>query len=304
MLALEEVIYSTIIVPLIAFLPAFMAYGIACFRGDLLYHWDSAKREVIIQNLEFVLGTQLSSKVRIRVARDYFRVLSCEGIDIVRLRLNGKANAFVEIRGLENLKEALAKGRGAILCGAHFGALVSFTCSFLGARGFPITLMRRNGGIVRNAWLTHLNIASRLADHYLKGIVQPKLGSAVQVAKILQQNEVIAIIIDTLPIVRSHPSQAVLVDFLNGKAYLFPGVTTIAKFTGAPILMNFARRSPDWRHQVIEISPPIMMDGDTRTIFARCVTAVDAAIRRDPSHWRPWGRADLKDTFVNSFYTQ
>jgi lauroyl/myristoyl acyltransferase len=30
-------------------------------------------------------------------------------------------------------------------------------------------------------------------------------------------------------------------------------VVTLARLTGAPVLMAFARRSPDYRHQVLEI---------------------------------------------------
>ena len=84
-------------------------------------------------------------------------------------------------------------------------------------------------------------------------------------------------------------------DFLNGQARLIPGVTTIAQLTGTPVLMMFLRRSANWRHQVLEISPPMSMDGDTLTAFKRCLTVVETAIRQYPAHWHYWGKFALID---------
>ena len=72
-----------------------------------------------------------------------------------------------------------------------------------------------------------------------------------------------------------------------------PGAIKIAQLTGARVLMMFMRRSSDWRHQVLEISPPMSMEGDTATVFRRCFAQVEAAIRRDPAHWRRWTNTDL-----------
>lgn len=35
------------------------------------------------------------------------------------------------------------------------------------------------------------------------------------------------------------------------------------------------------------------MEGDTATVFRRCFAQVEAAIRRDPAHWRRWTNTDL-----------
>jgi len=88
--------------------------------------------------------------------------------------------------------------------------------------------------------------------------------------------------------------RAVSLDFLNGQALLLPGAIMIAQLTGAPVLMTFMRRSADWRHQTLEISPPVPLDGDATTAFKRCVAVVEAAIRQDPAYWEFWyGLSDL-----------
>ena len=75
------------------------------------------------------------------------------------------------------------------------------------------------------------------------------------------------------------------VPFLGRQAGLLPGVVTLAQLTGAPVLMAFVHRSADYRHQVLEISPPVPMHGETATAFGRCVAAMDAAIRASPAEW-------------------
>src|SRR5579884_3229482 len=69
---LEEFLYRLLIVPLVAFLPAPLAYGIACLRGDWCCRLNASLRARIIDNLAAVLGDQLSAAERRQVARDYF----------------------------------------------------------------------------------------------------------------------------------------------------------------------------------------------------------------------------------------
>ena len=82
--------------------------------------------------------------------------------------------------------------------------------------------------------------------------------------------------------------------FLGGRARLLPGAVTLAQITGAPVLMGFLYRSADYRHQVLEISAPVPVAGETATAFGRCAAEVSAAIQRSPAHWAYWpSTADL-----------
>ena len=63
---------------------------------------------------------------------------------------------------------------------------------------------------------------------------------------------------------------------------------TLARLTGAPLLIGIAHRAADYRHQVLEISAPVPVDGDIKTVFERCAAEVSAAIRRSPASWGFW----------------
>ena len=146
----EAIAYWLAAAPLLALLPARLAYGAACWRADLVFRSWPEKHGEVAGNLRQVLGEQLLPNEAERLARDVFRIRSCEVIDLMRLR--GRARSLgklVEIRGREHLDAALAAGKGAILCSAHFG---SYDCAFSAAQCQRVSRLPASGaggGITR-----------------------------------------------------------------------------------------------------------------------------------------------------------
>jgi lauroyl/myristoyl acyltransferase len=302
--SVEGVAYWGGMAPVAACLPAALGYRIACWRGDLDFRYRHAKRADLVRNLRLVLGDDLRPQTAEQLARDWFRYASCEAIDVMRLRHRGRPlRRLVEIRGRQHLDAALAGGNGAIVCSAHFG---SFDCAFslLGASGFPVTTIGRwqhnyTAGLSpaeRRFW--DVVYARRLRRHRHRPNIEPwpgRVGVAALAAACLRANEVVTVAIDAPPLPSDLPRTAV-VPFLGGHARLLPGAVTIARLTGAPVLMAFMCRTADYRHQVLEISAPVPPGGEAGTAFERCAAEVSAAIRRSPAHWVYWpSGGDLAD---------
>jgi lauroyl/myristoyl acyltransferase len=114
----------------------------------------------------------------------------------------------------------------------------------------------------------------------------------VQAAHYLRADELVATFLDppTLPgetrIVRS--------SFLNGEVTLASGGIAIPKLTGSAVLMAFIRRAPDWRHQILEVSPA-SLEGDEKAAFERCLASVEKTIRSDPGQWLYWKKSALTE---------
>jgi KDO2-lipid IV(A) lauroyltransferase len=282
--------------PLVARLPASLAYRIACWQGDWSYRHVTGKRSEITRNLRTVLGDELDSEGAERLARDAFRFLSCQVIDVMLLRGRGRSlGRLVEIRGREHLEAALAGGKGAILCSAHFGSHPS-VFSLLGASGFPLTAIGRwhwnykPGISSAERRFRDFAYARRVLRHRQRPNIEPWPGRvqvAMQAAAVLGANEVVTISSDVPP-VDADRTRAIEVPLLGRQVRLLPGVVTLAQLTGAPVLMAFVYRTADYRHQVLEISPPVPMQGKTAEAFGRCVAAMDNAIRKSPAHWFYW----------------
>jgi phosphatidylinositol dimannoside acyltransferase len=297
---LEGVVYWAAAAPVLARLPAALGYRVACWRGDWLSRCQAGRRTELARNLRLVLGDELSPAAAQQVAREWFRLFSCEALDVNRLRHGaGPLRRLVEIRGREHLEAALAAGKGAILCTGHFGSVNSGS-SMLHASGFPVTSIGRwwwnyTAGLSRTVspaerWFWDRVYARPLLRHRQRPNIEPWPGRpqiALHAAAALRANDVLVISIDTPP-VGSDRARAVEVPFLGHRAGLLPGAVTLAQVTGAPLLMGFLCRAADYRHQVWEISAPVPVEGDTATVLERCAVEVSAAIRRRPSHWEFW----------------
>ena len=286
--------------PLLARLPASIAYRVACWRGDWVFRCWPEKRSEVVRSLCQVLGEELSPQEAEQVARDVFRSSSCQVIDVMRLRGQARSlGKLVEIRGREHLDAALAEGKGAILCSAHLGSYVS-AFSLLHASGLPLTTIGRwwwnyRPGVtsgVRRFW--DLVYARRVLRHRQRPNIEPWPGRvhvAVQAAAALRANEIVMICSDAAPLDEDQ-ARTIEVPFLGRHARLLPGVVSLARLTGAPVLMAFVHRLADYRHQVLEISPPMPMHGETAAVFGRCVAAMDAAVRSNRAEWDFWFEPD------------
>lgn len=292
---LEQVLYLLVIVPIVAFLPAPLAYGIACRCGDWVYRHDTVARERLIRSIENVIGEQLSYTERAQMIRDFFRRRSCEAIDMVRLAGRGRALArLVEIRGLDHIEAALNAGKGAVLCSAHFG-FYNGGFSLLGALGFPITVVgdqksRSDPGLsLAKRLFFRFGVERRVARHRRRPNIQPAEGqveAAIQITEILRANEVIGIAID-VPTPPEDTKRAIPVEFLGHQILVLPGSVTLAEMAGARVLTLVMSRSADWRHQVIEISPVSLEEGAVEA-FKHCMTIIEAPIRQNPALWSGW----------------
>ena len=293
---LLHIIERAAYLPFLARLPAPLGYRMACWRGDWHFRHQAGKRTEVARNLQLVLGNELSAAAAQQVTREWFRLASCETVDIKRLRRRARPlRRLVEIRGREHLEAALAAGKGAILCTAHFGSCSS-GFSVLHASGFPVTAIGRWWYKYEASGLS--SAEQRLWDFYLKPLrrhrqrpnIEPWPGRpqvATLAAAALRANEVVTISIDAPPL-DSDRARAVEVPFLGHRAGLLPGAVVLAQVTGAPLLMGFVYREADYRHQVWEISAPVPVEGETTTAFRRCAAEVSAAIRRSPAHWEYW----------------
>ena len=308
---MEGVAYWAVAAPLLALLPAALGYRIACWRGDCLFWCQAGKRTDLAGNVRSVLGTELSQRAAQQVVRDWFRFLSCDVLDVKRLRRGARPlRRLVEIRGREHLEAALAAGKGAILCSGHFGSHAS-GLSVLHASGFPVTHIgrwdhnynydyrvkfnQRVGVSSAERWFWERAYARPLLRYRQRPNIEPLPGRphvAVLAAAALRANEVVSISIDARPL-DNERARAVEIPFLGRRAQLLPGVVTLAQLTGAPVLMGFLYRRGDYRHQVWEITAPVPLEGETTTAFGRCVSEVSAAIRRSPAHWDLWHTVDL-----------
>ncbi len=240
----EAVAFYLVVAPLLGLLPSRIAYRAACWRGDWTFrHWAD-KRAEVLHGLRQVLGEEPGSDDAERLARDVFRIRSCEIIDLMLLRGQARAlRRLVDIRGREHLDAALAAGKGAILCSPHAGSYLA-DFSLLHADGYPVTTIGRwwwkyppgQSSAAGRVW--DFVFARRVLRHRQRPNIEPWPGRvqvAVQTATALRANEVVTICPDSPPL-DAERGRALTVPFLGRKAVMLPGVVPLATVTGATVL--------------------------------------------------------------------
>jgi len=252
-------------------------------------------------DMQLLLGGRTSPEPRSCVVRDFFRHKSCKMLDTAYISKNPQSYLrLVSVAGRENIDGALARGRGAVLCTVHLN--LTNCLALLTALGIPVTAISRwSFRIERISKFRFLPRPvsrqygfARLVRQNIEtsGEIRNRpLHVAVQAAEVLRENGAVLVALDAGI---NDPNRAVRVDFLGGRATIMPGAVVISKLGEAPLLMTLLRRSRDWRHQRLEISPPIDASGDTSEVLRRCLSFFDAAIRREPSQWDFWGTEELR----------
>jgi lauroyl/myristoyl acyltransferase len=300
--------YRYAVAPVLAFLPSKVAYGFALFFGSLLYSLSHRSRVKIVKNLEWASVGGRSDEERERSAEEFYRLRCCEAMeDLMLLKGPGPLARSVDFRGLEQMKESFASGRGIVLCGAHFGSFKS-SLSLLGTMGFPITpLMRRppsagpNASLLQRAvfWVQSyalLHNMKRANIPVQSGDPKADIVTATLAAKYLKSNEIIYVNLDAT-VLPEYRSRSFVSEFLGKKALFLTGAIFIAKATGAKVHVMLVHRSADLRHNTVTISPSIPMEGSVEDGFRRCLKFVDEAVRLEPAEWEMWDLLPGQGTF-------
>ena len=80
----EGAAYWAAAAPVLGRLPAALGYRIACWRGGWLFRCQAGRRTEMARNLRLVLGNELSAAAAQQITREWFRLTSCEAVDVTR----------------------------------------------------------------------------------------------------------------------------------------------------------------------------------------------------------------------------
>ncbi len=261
--------------PVAAALPRRWAEALAQAAGDMAWHCAPAARAVVYANLEKALGAPAPEPIRREVFRNYARYY----LGLMRLAHNSAARAVgeVELRGAEHVHATLARGRGALLLGAHLG-----NWDVAG-----LALARCFGGL--HTYAEPLRPASLLrfytrvrARHGVQALC---VGSPTRVPfDVLRRNRVLGLLVDR-PFGRRH----VRVPFGSGRLLVPTGGIRLGLRAGAGIHVFSARRQTTGH--VVEVGPELDVSagGPEHERIRAIATAFAAALRevvaRHPEQW-------------------
>jgi Kdo2-lipid IVA lauroyltransferase/acyltransferase len=189
---------------------------------------------------------------------------------------------LVEFRGMNNLKKALDRGKGAILCTGHLRSLITFFVA-MGLEGYKINAVRRSALKVQGPvgrWLVKQRTLVGSPGVNFFWMNATNLKAAVQVGNALRRNEIVVFLIDV-----RYGAETVPVDFLHEKKQFPSGHVTMSQVTGAPLIDFYASHPGEGFRRVVEFGEPFYPSSDLVAGVQRTFTHLEEQIVQNPADW-------------------
>ncbi|MDE2491761.1 MAG: hypothetical protein KGM24_13020 [Elusimicrobia bacterium] len=190
--------------------------------------------------------------------------------------------------GVENLKKALARGKGAILFCAHLGSWEAGAAA-VALSGVEATIVTT---VLTPRWL-HEKITAERASVGMKGAFHP--GSMPAVLKTLRRGGTVAFMNDQY----APPPMGLPVVFFQTKVDTLSVIGPLARRTGAAVLPLHTFRAPDGT-TVARIEPEFDLGEhpeDAAAATQRVAARVEEWVRENPEQWL-WMHRRFKNVAV------
>jgi KDO2-lipid IV(A) lauroyltransferase len=281
------------------FVPARMAYWLCSIIGGVLFYLKPSIRNAVMDNMRHVLPDS-SRHQRRTIARKVIRNTVKNYYDLVRLphMTQDDLKRTIKLYGTENLEEARAGGKGAILVGGHIGnfSIVAQMAAILGY----------NPAIVAEDIEpeTLYNYINHLRGGF--GVKMLKTGSSQvrTLFKLIKSNGMVMLAAD-----RDVTNTGVPVPFFGGLADLPPGPVVLALRLNTPLIPVHTVRLRD-NSSIANIYPPMQLDRtgdidrDTKTNMRKLTQILEEMISKAPDQWvvlqRVWEQEPTKQQAVES----
>ncbi|MFA6142444.1 MAG: lysophospholipid acyltransferase family protein [Candidatus Omnitrophota bacterium] len=260
--------------------PVRISYRAACIAADLCYFFFSADRAAVISNLNIVTAGKLSAREERGMARQVFRNFAKYLVDFFRFSIIDKnyIDKFVRIEGLNNIDEALSKGKGVIALSAHIGNW-ELGGSVISLAGYPLSAVV----------LTHKHkkVNEFFRRQRLAGMVKPiEIGMTLKECyRVLKNNKILALMGD-----RDFTGSGFRIKFFGHDALIPKGPAAFSYRIGSAIVPSFMIREDDDTFRLI-FEKPIYPDrsieeaASTRQLTEQYLSVVESYIRARPAQW-------------------
>lgn len=213
-------------------MPYFLARAIAVLAGDVSWLLLKERRKILEDNLSRTASGKTPAERR-KLVRSTFRNFALCSIDFLKLPLMSKQEVadLVEIDGLENLDEAMASGKGAILVTGHLGNW-DFAGAYIAAMGYPSYAVAEDLELETYKVFERYRGATGMKTISLEHGALPSL-------RVLKKKELLVLVGD-----RAIHGQGLAVDFCGGKRVIPQGPAAFVLKTGASLVVGYLILNP------------------------------------------------------------
>ena len=261
-------------------IPRGVRKGFFIILFSLFYHLIPKSRLIVLHNLQRSFPEKNLKEI-IRIAKGVYRHFAIVAAEFFDMPYINKENIhkWVEIEGLENYQEAIARGKGVLSIVAHFGNWELMTIAV------PICL--------KPMYIVYRPLDNPVFDNMVEyvrtmngNVLIPKGGSGKLVMELLKENQAIGILSDQ----NVAKSEGVFVDFFGRPACTGVGLAVMAMRSGAPVVPAFMARQKSGRYKFI-LKPAMDAvctddyEADLQVNTQRFTKIVEEIVREYPDQW-------------------
>jgi lauroyl/myristoyl acyltransferase len=260
--------------------PVALARALAAAGGTLAWAIQGDRRRTLLKNLGYTASDRSEAERR-RMARRTFRNFAVTAVDLFRLPniSPDEVRSLFEIRGLEHVDAAKARGKGVVIATAHLGPY-ELAAASLATRGYTMY------GMVEN--LEPAVLEALASYRSATGVQLVNMKDGLRAAyRILGEGHILCLVADR---VIGDTRGAVEMPFAGGKRLVPTGPAVFAQATGAALIPAFAYPNPSGETRyVMEFFPSLIAESRDTTERDRLMSAIvermSAAVRRNPEQW-------------------
>lgn len=263
-------------------IPRPVGYWIADRFGDYFYGRNKNLRRNVADNMRHVMGAGATETAVQGAVRRAFRMQARNGFDLLRVprvslqRLERQVRFDGDWHVIDN---ALAAGRGVVICSAHYGAF-DIMGQYIINRGYDAYLLvgRTTSHFVHDS-VTYLR---QSRGWHLEQVEDA--GSVRRVMKALKAGKVAGMVVD-----RDWSGTGAPVTFFGAPTTLPTGHIRMALATGAEIVTALTPRVEGNRYGFVLRHVPLQRTGQTADDVAenmrRILATMETVIAHDPGQW-------------------
>jgi KDO2-lipid IV(A) lauroyltransferase len=246
----------------------------------LFYHLGTKNRIITLHNLMRSFPEKETKEI-IGIAKGVYRHFAIVAAEFFDLPYINRKNIhkWVEVEGLENYQSAIAKGKGLLSIGSHFGNWELMTIAG------PIYL--------QPMYIVYRPLDNPIIDNMVEyvrtmqgNVLVPKKGSGRKIMKLLKENNLIGILNDQ----NVANYEGIFVDFFGRPACTDEGLALMAMRSRAPVLPAFMARQKSGKYKAI-LKPAMEAictgnyEADLVVNTQRFTKIVEEVIREYPEQW-------------------
>jgi KDO2-lipid IV(A) lauroyltransferase len=263
-------------------MPLRWRYGVARTIAAAVFALRPSIRGNTRSNMRHVLGPDAPDELVDKHARDCARNTGYYYADVIgmhRMDVRKFLERDLDLRGLDYVREAQAKGRGVVMASAHY-ANPEFAVQGLAAAGlrvFALVEPLEPPELGRLMW----GLRNKHGHVY-----QPVSFASVKAAlEWLRNGGVLAILVD-----RDIQKRGIELEFCGAPARFPTGAVDLALRTDAVLIPGWVRRHDGFKVRA-DIGPPLDLvrtgnaDEDLRLNTARLLALFECHLKQDPGQW-------------------